>query len=701
LELRLVRDRSREVVDSLSQLAQAALIGLVLGTLVLRTLLGSWRPTLALVVVVPVSIIAAFGAFYLFDVSLDLVSLAGLALAAGMLVDNSIVVLEAIASARDADAPGSTDPVVDGSRQIAGALVASFLTTAVVFLPLVYLRGLAQAFFGVQAFAIVSTLLISLVVSLSLTPVLARRFGDGRRGDDERAPRGMSPGRGAYLRLLDAALARPWPWLVLTAIALATSFGAFAGLDRELVPAGSSRALAADLRLPAGTVVDEATRRLDRLADGLQTAAEMTEGTSTLLIYAGDGRSVRPTVDTSDRPHTGDVEILFPDAAALDAAIEPVSRAVSSVPGLEAHLDVRRGAVASAVASAGRLPRIEVSAATEERLGPLIMSVLDHLDGVGLRGLPLRRGARLASGIAGDGLAVALDWDPVRLAALDVRPASIVRQVRDGLGGFTLGRATVDSTEPEILLDATRPGSLDQLPVRVDERILPLGALGQLSETRRSAPLERRNGRPIALLDVEGGSADEVEQHLASLELGFGDRVRLAGETLELRRSFAQLRLALGLALVLVFLTVAALYESLRLPLVVLVTVPVAAAGAVGALAVTGQSLNVMSLLGFILLAGIVVNNALVLLHRVEQHRRTLPVIEALRAAAGERYRPILMTTLTTLLGMLPLALLGGEGVELRRALATTVTGGLTTSWAASLLVVPLVYRALVGDRSR
>ncbi|HEX4498559.1 MAG TPA: efflux RND transporter permease subunit, partial [Thermoanaerobaculia bacterium] len=172
------------------------------------------------------------------------------------------------------------------------------------------------------------------------------------------------------------------------------------------------------------------------------------------------------------------------------------------------------------------------------------------------------------------------------------------------------------------------------------------------------------------------------------------ERVTPAGQALELGRAFGQLRLALSLSLLLVFLTVAALYESLRTPLVVMTTVPVAVGGALGLLALAGQTLNVLSFLGLILLAGIVVNNAIVLVHRIEDHRRAGEELDrAVRLAGAERYRPILMTTLATVAGMLPLALLGGEGVELRRSLALGVIGGMSLSTFASLLLVPVLYR--------
>ncbi len=294
--------------------------------------------------------------------------------------------------------------------------------------------------------------------------------------------------------------------------------------------------------------------------------------------------------------------------------------------------------------------------------------------------------------------------------------------MRAALGGFYAGRADVEGAEPEILVAATRLGDLGLIPVRpwagrrgaelstsavrrAGPQVVPLAALAQVEHRFESPPAERLGGRPAVRLRVASAGAAmdprRLEQALAGVPLGLDQRIRLGGQAHEMRRSFDQLRLALALALVLVFLTVAACYESLTMPVVVMTTVPVAAAGAVVALALSGQSLNVMSFLGVILLTGIVVNNAIVLVHRIEQRSDSgRSSLDAIRESASERYRPILMTTLTTLLGMIPLALLGGEGAEMRSALATAVSGGLLTSLYAALLVVPVLHRALVR-RSR
>ncbi|MEM8995616.1 MAG: efflux RND transporter permease subunit, partial [Acidobacteriota bacterium] len=348
-----------------------------------------------------------------------------------------------------------------------------------------------------------------------------------------------------------------------------------------------------------------------------------------------------------------------------------------------------------------RALEVEVSASTPERLAALEDRVRRSLEAGGWRVEADRDGGRRP--------AWWLRFDDARLARLGADADPLRRQLRAGLEPRALGRTRIDGVEPDILFDAgdelTRSGAAAaRLPIAVGGRIVPLGAVADLRTEGLEPPLERRAGRPTARLAVAGGpaEAEAIERHLA---VDVTDRaadweIRLAGLTHELRRSFSQLRLALGLALVLVFLTVAALYESLRLPLVVMTTVPTAAAGAVVALLAGGESFNVMSFLGLIVLTGLVVNNALVLLHRAEQHRAGgAPVRTAIADAAGERYRPILMTTVTTLLGMVPLALLGGDGVELRRSLAVAVSGGLVTSWAASLVVVPAFYQLLLGGR--
>ncbi len=667
---RVVADRSQEVVSALQQLGIAALIGVGLGVVVIRVMLGRWRPTLALAVVVPASMLTAFAGFQLGGTSLDVVSLAGLALAAGMLVDSSIVVLEAIEVAR---AAGSRQPALDGTKEIALPVIASFLTTAVVFLPLIYLQGLARAFFGVQAFAIVTSLAASLLFSLTVTPVLSGNSGE--MSEDV----GRSPGRRTYLRLLDACLARPALVVLAAALVSATAVLALAVLTRELVPDAPARELVVHYRL-APDLSPEAARRLGRTVATVASKAGATSAQATQLPE-----------EQEIREETGRVVLTFTTVDEARRARPALAAALSRLPDVEAWVEARTSTFVEPIERAGRRLEVLATAASPERAAALAGRTRERLNGSGLKEVTaLRNRPRPA---------LLLSWDATRLAELGADRASLEAQVRQGMGEPFSGRVRIEGVEPEILVRAPNDQNPGMLPVGVpgglneNNTIVPLRAVARIGPGLRPAVLERLDGRSAERL-VFDGEARNPDVLLAGLARSADERVAPGGQALELGRAFSQLRLALALSLLLVFLTVAALYESLRLPLVVMATVPVAAGGALGLLAVTGQTLNVLSFLGLILLAGIVVNNAIVLVHRIQERlARGEGMDEAIRGAGRERYRPILMTTATTVAGMLPLALLSGEGVELQRALAIGVIGGMVTSTFASLLLVPVLYR--------
>ncbi len=697
LRVQVAADRSAEVVEALAGLGVSALLGLALGVAVLRALLGRWRPTLALAVAVPASLLAAFSGFHLAGLSLDVVSLAGLALAAGLLVDSSIVVLEAIETAR---ARGEAEPEIAGTRQIALPVLAGFLATAVVFLPFVYLQGLARAFFGAQAFAIVAALSAALLFSLTVTPVLAR----GRRREASGVPAGAggrSPGREAYLRLLDRVLAHPAGAGLAMVAALAVAFlslVALALLPRELVPAVAARDLMVRYRL-APDLTPETKRRQGQEVESRALAAlgpgPAPSRSAIQLPQADDG--------IGDAGETGRIELRFADAPSATRAAERLRAGLARLPGVEVRVEPRAG-------RPRRVRRAERPTPGGGRLGT------DRGAGSGAcrpDGRPSAPGRAREQDTWTDRpqAALLLAWDIPRLTALGADRDRLEEQVREGLGEPSAGRARIEGVEPEILVRPTVPEAPALLPILLptpssataaNGHVVPLAAVARLTAGMRPPALERENGRPAVRLTFAGRGGRDPEALLSGVARTADEEVALRGQARELRRAFGQLRLALGLSLVLVFLTVAALYESLTIPLVVMSTVPVALGGALGLLAVTGQTLNVLSFLGLILLAGIVVNNAIVLVHRIEDHRRAgRGMEEALRRAGAERYRPILMTTLTTVCGMLPLVLLGGPGVELRRALALAVLGGTTTAVFASLLLVPVLYRFGCRGRGR
>jgi HAE1 family hydrophobic/amphiphilic exporter-1 len=671
VQVTVVADRSAEVSRALSELALAALFGVLLGTIILRWMIGHWSPTLALAVVIPAALLASFTAFYASGIPLDVISLSGLALATGLLVDNSIVVLESIETAR---AAGARDPVLTGTRQIILAVVVSSITLMIVFAPLLYLQGLARAIFGEQALAVVASVAASLVLSLTLTPVLARR--------QQQSSLTRHPGLKQYAALLDRAIARPARSLLI-GIALIVAGLAFAFLlRRELFARGTGRDVAIEIRTPID--LDPAIARA-RLANVWSAA--------TAAIDRHSLTSMGLTQTASDKPAT--IDMQFVSSRDANAALDRLRPQLAKLDSVRAVARLRPSAFIEAVG--GDADRIELipSASTEAEAEALSRRVTESMR---------RNGFRLADNTRSSHrrLAMTLDWDERLLATNNTNRRAIENDVRAALGNLDSGKASIASAEPAIRLLPTTPEDLAVTPVHAGSVIVPVAAVAGLRLTTRAPDVFRDERRPAHRLLFEGNDVDAADRAIEEVHVQGSERIRLAGHARELRDAFAQMRLALLLAAFLLYLTVAAFYESFLLPLPVIAALPFAAAGALAALFLTGQTLNIMSLLGLIFLAGVVVNHTVVLLDRVEHLRAAgVPEDEAIRRAAADRYRPVIMTTLTAIVGMLPLALFGGPGVELRRSIAVVVIGGLSTATLGTLVLIPLLHRALEPLRRR
>lgn len=630
VQLRVVADRSSEVTRALAELVFGALAGVLLGTLILRWILGHWRPTLALAVVVPVALLASFTAFYATGIPLDVISLAGLALATGLLVDNSIVVLESIETARD---------VARGTRQIIVAVVASSITLVVVFAPLLYLKGLARAIFGEQAIAVVASVAASLLLSLTLTPVLAQRGGIAS------SPR--NPGQRRYLELLQRALERPRRAIAIAVVATLLTIATGWLLPHELFARGAAREVV--IEMPAQL-------RFDLWA---RVRRAVTNARSLTMTKSEELQSVTATFASTD------------DAERAAALLR------RELPGAEVRL--RGSAIIEAVGGDARGTEVVLSAPTEAEVANLEKRLLATVK----TALPPQRGRNLRE------TALFLQWDEARLASNGVDRRSLERDVRAALGELDAGRADIGIAESEIHLLPTR----GVVPVRLGGAIVPLTAAAGVRIAERAPVILHDDGRPARRLLLHEPPAVQPRGT---------ERIRIASHARELADAQAQLRLAAILAVILLYLTVAAFYESLLVPLLVMAALPFAAGGGLLSLLVTGQSLNIMSIIGLIFLGGVVVNHTVVLIDRAEQLRRAgIDELEAIRRAAADRYRPVMMTTVTAILGMLPLALIGGDGVELRRAVAIVVIGGLVTATAGTLLLIPLLHRAIEPLRRR
>jgi hydrophobic/amphiphilic exporter-1 (mainly G- bacteria), HAE1 family len=801
----LAADRSRFIQSSIDEVRDTAVVGGGLAVLILFLFLRDVRSTIIVGISIPVSVLVTFAPLNLFGISLNIMSLGGLALGVGMLVDNSIVVLESIDRCRQ-EGDDLVRATVRGTAEVGGAVVASTLTTVAVFFPMVFVEGIAGQMFGDLGMAVVFSLLASLAVALFLIPMLAsrKRLVELAAGVSEGG--GLRAGlRSVFVRWncvrelvasLGAVRANPWralalPWVILR-FALHLVFELVGKiLLLALVVVGSLLAGAWWVSAKVLMVVAQPVLwAFGKLITGIEDAyPPMIRWClrNRAFIYIAFVGSLGFTawglgrLDTELVPeiHQGEftVELALPVGTPLrqtDATVEPVEqRMLAAVPHLRSitatigserdntddaergehtaklRVDLDTGTPPSmfeamreggATAQAARV-ELEAATAVRDALGhvpdlrvnitrPALFSFKAPIE-VEVRGLDLAElrtateqvAARLRtleglrdveSSIHPGSPEVQIVYDRDRLArsGLDIRTvAELVRDKVQGQDATSLRRR--DRKVPiRVRLADIREAPVEELRQLVVNpgaaHPVPLAAVADVEVGRGPNEVRRVGQQRVGLVtaNVEGAGLGSVSTHIeaaiAGLELPAGVSTAITGQSREWETSAGSLWLALGLSIFLVYVIMAAQFESLIYPFVILFTIPLALLGVVGALLLLDMPLSIIVFLGAILLAGIVVNNAIVLVDYVGQLKlRGHPTEEALALAGQVRLRPILMTTLTTVLGLVPMALGLGDGAEIRMPLAITVIAGLSLSTLLTLVVIPTIYAGVDGLAAR
>jgi len=698
LRLREVYNQGRLIHDSILGIRDAIAIGILLTIAVLVVFLRDVRAGVLAALSVPTTLVATFLAMDLAGETLNLMSLGGMAIAIGLVIDDAIVVVEAIAVRLEAGAT-ATEAVRRALSEITGPVVGTTVTTVVVLAPLAFLSGLLGRFFSALAVTLASAVLFSLIFAIAILPLAAAHFM--RRRKDEAGPMRGSRVTALYLRVLRASLLRPWIAAVVLAIAVALVALLANRIPSGFLPEMDEGAFVIDYFLPAGTsltATDAVALRIEKVLGGISGIERWTRRT---------GAELGPI--TATETHTGDIAVVLaprktrPDAEAmiddvrqrLDAAV-PEAR-IEFVQILEDVLNDLSGAprpieVRTSGEDAAVLGRVARDVAKRLDGAP---SLVDFYDGVEAE-VPIRN--------------YRVDGDAAARAGLDA--TGVAADLGVALRGDVVGAVPrFDRLVPVRVRfpDAVRfdPERLDAAPLAIGRAAVPFARFAHATNETGAGLLRRDNLLPtiIASGDVEGsdlgGLTREVRRRLAGVSVPPGYRVEIGGRAESQARAFKQLALVVLLGIVVVFAVLVAQFRSARAALLVLVTIPPAIAGGLLALAVTRTNLDVSSLMGLVLLVGLVVKNGILLigfaLARIEEGA---PVGEALIAAAERRLRPIVMTTACTIFGLLPLAFALGPGSELQRPLAVAVIGGLAVSTAATLLALPaLAGLALRGPR--
>ncbi|MBN6151618.1 efflux RND transporter permease subunit [Xanthomonas sp. AmX2] len=751
VELTTLEDQSRFIEHAIDDVKKDAVIGGLLAILIIFLFLRDGWSTFVISLSLPVSIVATFFFMGQLGLSLNVMSLGGLALATGLVVDDSIVVLESIAKARERGL-SILDAAIVGTREVSMAVVASTLTTIAVFLPLVFVEGVAGQLFRDQALTVAIAIAISLVVSMTLIPMLSSLKGRppmafpaepahpqwqptrawqkpaawGRRGAAAAVRGGFFAAawlvvrlwRGAvaviapvmrkasdlamapyaraergYLRLLPGALARPWLVLGLAAAAFLATLAVAPMLGADLIPQLAQDRFEMMVKLPAGTPL----RQTDALVRELQEKHGKDAGVQALYGVSGSGTRLDAS-PTESGENIGKLTIAMAGGGSERFEAQQSDRMRET---MRQH------------------PGVQVSFRRPELFSfstPLEIELrgqdLDTIQQAGQKLAAMLRGnahyADVKSTVEEGFPEIQIRFDQERAGALGLTTRQIADVVVKKVRGDVATRYSFRDRKIDVLVraqesDRASVDSIRRLIVNPgSSRPVTLDAVADVVATTGPSEIHRADQIRVAIVsanlrDIDlGGAVREVQDMVQREPLGAGVGMHIGGQGEELAQSAKSLIFAFGLAIFLVYLVMASQFESLLHPFVILFTIPLAMVGAVLALLLTGKPVSVVVFIGLILLVGLVTKNAIILIDKVNQLREDgVAKREALIEGARSRLRPIIMTTLCTLFGFLPLAVAMGEGAEVRAPMAITVIGGLLVSTLLTLVVIPVVYDRL------
>ncbi len=748
IEMTTVEDQSVFIRHAIKDVKIDAVIGGLLSVLIIFLFLRDGWSTFVISLSLPISIIATFFFMGQLGLSLNVMSLGGLALATGLVVDDSIVVLESIAKARERGM-GILEAAIKGTREVFMAVVASTLTTIAVFLPLVFVEGIAGQLFRDQALTVSIAIAVSLVVSMTLIPMLSALKGRPPLefpAEDPRQPwrperRWQKPaafaGRGigalvrygfyaaawlvvrmfrgiaavvgpvmrkasdiamapygraerTYLRLLPAALARPWPILGGAALAFALTLAVLPMLGVDLIPQLAQDRFEMTAKLPPGTPLAQT----DALVREVQRKHAGEDGVRLLYGVSGTGTRLDAS-PTESGENIGKLSVVMSDTSREPELTEKLRQTMKAWPA--AQVDFARPELFALS------PPLEIE--IEGNTLDAIRVAGNRLAGM-LRQNP--HYADVKSTVEQGFPEIQVVFDQDRAAALGLTTRQIADAVVNKVRGNVATRYSFRDRKIDVLVRVQESERSSVEDIRrlivhpTGGKPVELSSVADVVATTGPSEIHRADLRRVAIVSANlrgidlGTAITEVQKMVADNPLGTDVGMHIGGQGQELGESIRSLLFAFALAVFLVYLVMASQFESLLHPFVILFTIPLALVGAVAALLLSRSPVSVVVFIGLILLVGLVVKNAIILIDKVNQLREEgVAKRQALVEGARSRLRPIMMTTLCAVFGFLPLALAFGEGAEVRSPMAITVIGGLLVSTLLTLLVIPVVYDLL------
>ncbi|MFD5989913.1 efflux RND transporter permease subunit [Streptomyces cyaneofuscatus] len=688
-ELTVVSDQGPAVSKSISGLTTEGALGLVFAVLVILVFLASIRSTLVTAVSIPLSVVLALIVLWTRDLSLNMLTLGALTIAIGRVVDDSIVVLENIKRHLGYGEERHA-AIITAVKEVAGAVTSATLTTVAVFLPIGLVGGMVGQLFGSFSLTVTAALLASLLVSLTVVPVLSYWFLRAPKGTPEDAAeaRRLAEEKEAasklqrlYVPVLRFATRRRITSLVIAGAVLIATFGMLPLLKTNFFDAGEQEVLTVKQELEPGTslqAADEAARKVEKVLtdDKGVKDYQVTVGSSGFMAAFGGGTG----------SNQASYQVTLKDAADYVDAQDRIDEALGKLDGIgDTTIAAGDGFGSQDLSVVVKASDGDVLKKAAEAVRTEVAAIRDVTD---VQSDLAQSVPRIS--VTANEKAAAAGFDSTTLGGI----------VAGAVRGTPAGSATLDDTERDIVIRSARPTA-----TIAELKALPLGPVklgdiatvelvpGPVSMTRidgqRAATI---TAKPVG--DNTGAVSTTLATKIDALDLPEGATATIGGVTEDQNEAFAQLGLAMLAAIAIVFMLLVATFRSLIQPLILLVSVPFAATGAIGLLLITGTPLGVPAMIGMLMLIGIVVTNAIVLIDLINQYRsRGLGIVEAVIEGGRHRFRPILMTALATIFALLPMALgVTGEGGFISQPLGVVVIGGLISSTLLTLVLVPTLY---------
>ena len=697
----VVSNQGTFITESIGEVKNSAVLGVILAVIVLYVFLRRVKVTLIISLAIPISIIATFNLMYFGGLTLNIMTLGGLALGAGMLVDNAIVVIESIFRNQEKGL-GLKDAVIQGTSEVGSAVIASTLTTIVVFLPIVYLQGASGELFKDQAWTVTFSLVSSLFVAILVIPTLYERIfrkqdttkSKGEQSEDEYVPEGKLVGW--YSQWLVRILDNRWMVVIGSVVLVIGTCLILPFIGTEFMPKAESNSLSIQVRMNEGT-------RLNRTAQAVAGIEELIFNLtqdSMCVVYSHIGPGETGGDEIFEGENTARMKVLLSPQSQCspEKLTELLSAYTQDVEGLEL-------AFLQEESSLGALLGCDDAPVVVEIKGEELDEMANITEIVKERMMQIDGLFNVMSSVEDGAPEMVLTVNRAIAGMNNLNVSSIVSQIQEQLSGISAGQMDYKGEMRDIMIqvpDITL-SQLSGMTITGGEQKFRLLELVDIRKDVAPKEIYRRNQNRIAKVTAgleDGYSLSEVatviRESLKDIELPVNYGITVTGEEEKRQESMGGLVLALVLSVILVYMVMASQFESLLHPFTILLTIPLALVGAVLLFFVTGTTINIMGVIGVIMLSGIAVNNSIILVDRINQIKGDYDrLTDAIVVAASQRIRPILMTSLTTILSLLPMAITFGEGASLRAPMAIAVIGGLVTSTFLSLVVIPCVYYLL------